>query len=281
MRKFVDLTGQKFERLTAIKQHHQDEQGYWYWSCRCDCGEEVICKAAGLIRGVTKSCGCFKRDRTHETMYKHGMSKTKLDYVFRGMKARCYSSKHISYKNYGGRGIYVCEEWLNDSSLFFRWAAESGYEEGLVIDRIDNNGPYSSENCRWVSTKESSLNRSDNRLLTFKGKTQTVIEWADELDICVGTIRTRLGRGRTIEDALSTSILKSGPPSGNPTTRKSIEEQLRLTLNGVDKTVKEWASSLGLRASTIYDRLKRGCSIEEALSTVKFKPGPRKNLSAP
>jgi hypothetical protein len=281
MGKAKDISGCIFGRLTAISRQYQGEDGAWYWLCKCECGNEIICNLGRLNSGNTKSCGCLKRDTTSSLMRKHGMTKTKLGVVFKGIKQRCSNPKHIGYKNYGGRGIYVCEEWLNNSSLFFEWAAESGYEEGLVIDRIDNDGPYSPENCRWVTPAKNSYNKRDTLFLTFNGRTLAVSEWAEELNINSKTIASRIRAGYTAEEALSTSFLKSGPRIGAPPIYKSFETKKRLTYKGETKTIKEWAFALGLKTSTIYYRISRGYSIEEILSTANVVNGrPLKNISA-
>jgi hypothetical protein len=194
------------------------------------------------------------------------------------MKSRCYNPKVDCYKDYGGRGIIICDEWLNESSSFFIWSDNNGYEEGLLIDRIDNDGPYSPENCRWVTAKESSLNRRNNRFLALEGKIQTVSEWADESGINKTTITHRLDGGHAVEDVLSHSSLKRGVSVGY--SRKLSEETLYLSYRGYRKTVLEWSVFLGIPVSSIYYRLRKGLPIAEVLSLTKFKPGPRKNLSA-
>jgi hypothetical protein len=268
MGKAKDITGHVFGRLTALYPHHQGDDGAWFWLCKCECGNEILCDLGRLNSGNTQSCGCYKRDRTSETFRTHGMTNTKLGKVFKGMKQRCSNPKHSSYKNYGGRGIRVCEEWLTDSSSFFEWAVDNGYVEGLVIDRIDNNGPYSPENCRWTTYTENGRNRRDTVFLTLDGKTQDIGTWGEKLGIKPKTIANRLRAGHTTEEALSTSFLKSGPRVGSPPICKSSATKIRLTHNGITKTIKEWSSFLGIGTSTIYFRISKGYPVEDVLSTV-------------
>jgi hypothetical protein len=118
------------------------------------------------------------------------------------MLTRCYNPKNKRYRDYGGRGIEVYQEWKEDPTAFFKWADKNGYEKGLTIDRIDNNGNYCPENCRWVSNTENQNNKRNTRWITFKGKTVSVTDWARELNLNPETIRSRLRMGWSDEDAL-------------------------------------------------------------------------------
>lgn len=131
-----------------------------------------------------------------------GRSKTTLYKVWKGIKARCTYPTGQRYKNYGGRGIYVADEWMTFDN-FRQWATEAGYLEGLQIDRVDNDGPYSPENCRWVTPKENARKKSTSKMLTYKGKTQCVSAWAEELGINQRTLHARVyNYGWTDEEAL-------------------------------------------------------------------------------
>lgn len=164
--------------------------------CICDCGNiTVIRHRSLLITQTTKSCGCIRR--------KHGLSKHPLFSVWIHMRERCTNSNHESYENYGGRGIYVCKEWDDDFNSFYGWALNNGWGKGLELDRIDNDKEYSPNNCRIVTRRVNSLNRRSNRLISFRGKTQTLIEWCREFDFKPSTIGSRLINGWSIEQALS------------------------------------------------------------------------------
>ena len=155
-----DLTGMRFGRLLVISRAENRDCGLAQWLCRCDCGRELIVRGSTLRNGASKSCGCLKRDRTTERNYRHGSSKRnahlRLYNVWCGMKQRCLDPEHISYKYYGGRGITICDEWKDSFPAFRDWALANGYDENAprgvcTLDRINVDGSYGPDNCRWVS----------------------------------------------------------------------------------------------------------------------------------
>ena len=192
----IDLTGMVFERLTVVNRVENSK--YVKWHCICECGKEVDVYGKALRNGTTKSCGCYTKDR----LKKHGLSHTKLHGVWWGMMQRCYYEKHVDYKWYAEKGIGVCDEWRNDFKAFYDWAMENGYKEGLSIDRIDNDKGYSPQNCRFATPQEQANNRTTNIVIEYNGKSQTLKQWAAELDIKYSALYDRYRRGMSFEEAI-------------------------------------------------------------------------------
>ena len=196
----VDLVGQRFGRLTVLEECGRQGGGV-VWRCQCDCGNITEVRSNHLRRGAIVSCGCYNREKDRT----HGQSHTPLHHVWQCIKDRCLNENYAYRDTYGGRGITICDEWL-DFNAFYAWAIANGYKEGLTIDRIDNNGGYEPNNCRWVDMKVQGRNRRNNHLLTFNGETHCVTEWAELMGIKASTICTRLRRGWSVEDALCRAV---------------------------------------------------------------------------
>ena len=176
------------------------------WRCKCQCGNEVVVRAKSLTRGVTKSCGCLQRDGMSERASVHHGYGTRLYSVWNSMRQRCNNPNSLAYHNYGGRGIKICDEWDN-FSCFRRWAMENGYDENAprgmyTLDRVDVNGPYSPENCRWVDMRTQSNNKRNTIYLEFDGKKRSLTEWASLLGADYTTLWSRYSKGLTAEEIL-------------------------------------------------------------------------------
>ena len=209
-RNFVDIAGQKFGKLTAIEIADRikvNGKSIIRWRCLCECGEEVIVRRNGLGRD-TISCGCYNREKST----KHGAYKTRLYSIWSGIKDRCYNPICNGYKYYGGRGIDVCDEWREDFIAFRDWALANGYQDELTIDRIDVNGNYCPENCRWVTVKEQ--NRNKTQTIYFQAK--TLGEIADLTGLAWATLRARLKSNPNITYEKLTRPLERKERSGNP-----------------------------------------------------------------
>lgn len=199
---FRDITGQRFGRLTVQEMSPSKSNGQIMWVCRCDCGNIITVLGNDLKRGHTKSCGCFRKESTRTQNTKHGFRHTRIYKAWMNMKARCYILSSKDYKNYGGRGIAVCDEWRNDFKTFYDWSMANGYRDNLTIDRIDTNGGYCPENCRWVTLKTQANNTRRNHFVEYKGKRHTLSEWSEITGIKAGTLWYRVTHGWTAEKAL-------------------------------------------------------------------------------
>lgn len=196
MSKINNLEGKRFGFLTAVSLAGKNKHHKSVWLCVCDCGACAYVTGCNLSSGNTQSCGCKRKEVSKNLNLSHGSSKTRLFRTWANIKSRCLNQNNKSFKRYGGRGICICEEW-KDFSKFEKWSLENGYKETLTIDRIDNNGNYTPNNCRWVDLKCQARNRSNNH--TICGK--TIAQWAEETGINRGTILSRIEAGWSEFDA--------------------------------------------------------------------------------
>lgn len=199
MPKLIDLSGQRFGRLTVIANVGSNKHGQRLWLCKCDCGNEITTLSSCLARGATTSCGCRRLETNRKRLTKHGGKGTRIYNIWQGMKERCCNTKNPAYKHYGGRGITVCQEWLNDFSAFRDWSTVNGYDDLLTIDRIDKNGNYDPSNCRWVTMKIQNNNRRNNKQISFNGKQHTISEVAEMTGIKSNTLYKRIWRKNQIK----------------------------------------------------------------------------------
>lgn len=210
MGSFIDLTGQRFGRYVVIRRAEDyvtpGGKRKTMWACRCDCGNVKDVSGNALKTGSTVSCGCYKKEHDHTRCMTHGATlngrPTRLYKVWDGMKARCYNLNKAYYSIYGGRGIAMCDEWHYSFEAFRDWALANGYSDSLTIDRIDTDGNYCPENCRWSSIKEQSNNKRDNVFISYNGETHTIAQWSEITGIPFHTIRRRYVDGWSVEDVL-------------------------------------------------------------------------------
>lgn len=207
----IDLTGMRFGRLTVIGrvEDHIYPSGKHRpkWKCKCDCGNEIETTGNNLKNGDTKSCGCAHHDMLVKRNYKHGISdRHPIYYTWCRMKERCYRENDKNYAHYGGRGITICVQWKNDFKSFYDWSINNGWAPKLSIDRIDNDGPYCPENCRWVDHKIQMNNTRLNRHLSYGGETHTMAEWSLIKNIPYDVLKHRLYKGWPLEYALDAPL---------------------------------------------------------------------------
>lgn len=173
----IDLTGETFGKLKVL-EFAGKKNGRNYWKCQCSCGKVIEASTGNLRSGRATNCGCFRIERTKLANTTHGKTNTKLYGVYKHMYRRCYKETEPAYKNYGGRGIKICEEWLNNFENFYDWAVNNGYDENLTLDRINVNGNYEPSNCRWVNQTVQQNNRTNNVRLVHNGEEHTLAQWA-------------------------------------------------------------------------------------------------------
>lgn len=213
MKKRENIAGQRFNRLVALSPAEdrilKNGRHLTMWNCRCDCGNTITVRTSDLKSGAMVSCGCYRAENTGRVHTTHGGTKNgkteHLYSVWAGMHSRCNCEKNTAYKYYGRKGVTVCDEW-NKYETFKEWALSNGYKQGLTIDRIDVNGNYCPDNCRWVTYIEQANNKTDSRMVHAFGETRTVAEWAKRNGLKYATLLGRLNNGWDAEKAISTPV---------------------------------------------------------------------------
>ena len=200
--KRLDLAGKRFGSLTAIKRE-TSQNGKTMWFCACDCGNTMYVITSNLTSGRVKSCGCLKIKKLIERSTTHNQRHTKLYEVWKSIKQRCFNPNNSSFKNYGGRGISMCNIWRSDFASFFEWSMKNGYNIGLTIDRINNDGNYCPENCRWVDRHIQANNTRSNKFITINDKTDTLSNWVKFYNISYDIYYRRIKKGLSEQEALT------------------------------------------------------------------------------
>lgn len=254
MTKQKNLIGKRFGKLTVIAKGepiNQHGTNLSTWICQCDCGVIKTIRQHNLLAGGSKSCGCGQMGGKYHIHNLHNSSKTRLYGIWQGIKQRCFNPKNKNYHNYGGRGITICEQWKDNFVCFQQWALSSGYEDNLTIDRIEVNGNYEPNNCRWLTRGEQQNNKRDTHRFNINGEILTIRDVSERYNIDLELIRHRISAGYTIEEILA-----------NETKNKpSI-----VTYKGETHHIKEWSKIIGISESTIYSRIYRGLPVEKVLA---------------
>jgi hypothetical protein len=241
-----ELNGHRFGRLIVLKfKEVKNKKNHWL--CLCECGNEVSVPTDRLKNGMTTSCGCYQKERAREVKTSHGYSYSSEYKSWASMKARCLNPKNIGWELYGGRGIKVCERWLNSFENFLEDMGPKPTKEH-TLDRKDADGDYEPNNCRWATEKEQQNNRRNNHVVEYKGETLTLTQLCEKLGKDLKLVHLRLTRYEwSLEDALNVPVSKLYEYEG---------EALSMT---------QWARRKGINRRTLNARISRGMSISEAI----------------
>lgn len=242
----MNLQGNVYGDVTVIREVGRNRYGI-LWECKCKCGRTFDAVATALNSGRIARCP-KSRMRLNLTEIEKPIYS-----AWSNIKNRCLNQNSGDYRYYGGRGITICPEWSHSFDAFYNWAKENGWEKGLTIDRIDVNGNYCPENCRWVDMKHQCNNRTNNHMIEFNGEIHTLQEWADILGISHDVIKMRLRRGWTIERTLTEKVH----------TREDFKRII--TIDGISGTVGYWSEQSGVPVVTINNRLWKGWDERKAI----------------
>lgn len=245
MKEQENLVGRRFGRLVVEDVKIDLNGGGEMLVCLCDCGNQIVTRKRNVLAGKSKSCGCLQKEIARKINYKHGCSHERLYHVWDGMKQRCNNPNHAAYKNYGGRGIKVCEEWEKDYTKFREFMLVNGYNPEApfgecTIDRINNDGDYCPENCRVISVQEQQNSKSDVFSFILDGKRTTVTGAARTCGKTRSCIQYRLAHGWSLDKALE----------------EPLRKDMTFEANKEVHTIKEWAQILGVTDSVIRGRLQ-------------------------
>lgn len=215
-----DMTGLRFGKLLVIEPAGSGNYGT-YWLCACDCGNKKIIRGWSLRHGGVKSCGCETKSIKHG--FCRGEKPDRLYNIWRDMRSRCSNPKNIGFNLYGGRGISVCPQWRTFKP-FSEWAMQNGYQPDLTLDRIDVNGNYCPENCRWLSLNEQQKNKRVNIYVTASGRTQCIADWAKELQIKPSVLYKMNYSGKDLAAFIENVLQNSSGHAGESEYSRSVME---------------------------------------------------------
>lgn len=208
-----EYIGKRYNKLVVVEDAGKDEHNRPMVKCICDCGNETTTLLKYLKNGDTKSCGCLKHHVFDDHNFKHGLTprdfndyEKRIYIIWRNMRRRCNNESDQAYNHYGGRGIVVCEDWNNDYALFREWAVSNGYSPELTIDRIDVNGNYCPENCRWVTMKEQTYNKRNTVYIEYQGERHTFLDWSKITGIRLSILKSRYRQGEPFETMFDLNV---------------------------------------------------------------------------
>jgi len=242
----------------------------------CECGNVNVVVFNSLAQGATRSCGCLARELSSERFTTHGLTDHPLFDIRQSMLGRCFLPNHKNYKDYGGRGITVCEEWQEDFCIFYDWAIANGWKKGYDLDRKDNDGNYEPSNCRFVNRKVSNRNTRRNRMYTAFGETKCLFDWGKDPRSVLNEwgLRARVDSGNwpDFEKALTEPVKSRKEVSRNMKTNRN------LTAFGETKCLRAWLEDPRclVKRDSFRDRLAKGWDTERALSTPPSRDGKNK-----
>lgn len=259
-------SGDIYGRFTLTGKFCRNEKKERFLEAICTCGHIGFHRFKDVIQGTTKSCGCATREAIAKALTKHGCGrKNRRHPIYRAwgnMKDRCYREGYDGFHNYGGRGIKVCDEWVNDFNAFYNWAIENGWEKGLTLDRFpDVNGNYEPSNCRWATMAAQSVNRRNNFRVTAFGECKCLIEWEkdDRCSVKAAVIKRRIDKSWTAEDAITFPLEHETKP-------------IFVLYKGESKTLGEWCNELNVDYTMVYKRIVyRKWSTAKAFETPNLK----------
>lgn len=271
-KKFSYEVGQRFGRLVYTgKTFTQNAHGHWvrFIECVCDCGEVKNYRFSSVAKGEVQSCGCYRKEKTRKQMSTHGLSNHPLYDVWQKIIDRCYKKTCSAYKDYGGRGIEMWQDWKDDFVCFYDWCIANGWEKGLSVDRIDNDYNYAPQNCRIATTAIQSRNKRSNRYYTAFGDEMCLFDWANDSRCVVSmwTLRSRANNkfweGR-FQEALTT------PVEDRKTIASRNIRNYKITAWGETKHMADWRkdSRCKIGINALRDRIKNGWDAEKAMTEI-------------
>ena len=249
---YEDLINKKFGMLTVLRRVNdiEDVSGRKYiaYECICECGRKKTTKAYSLIYGRCCSCGHHTSKPKEGSIMSNKTSK-RLYSILSGMKSRCFSKNNPNFNHYGGRGITICQEWIDNFRSFEKWAIENGYRNDLTIDRIDVNGNYEPDNCRWITNKEQQNNKRNTVHIDFCGEDITLKELSNLTGIDRNTLYSRYSKGIKDEKILCRLQRKK-----KEVHRKEREPGMLVTVGDRTLSICQWSKETGISRSTLYNR---------------------------